>query len=186
MRVECFNNSIRFDRFLDIEQIRFGPRLRVERRIDPSVSACRVPPLILQPDALGWVTMAPDATNQGFSGPLLRLHSEAISPGGIPPTAGPGNPVTGANQKSGLDFEISFEAEPTSGPSLSGPTLGNSLDRIHINNWLEDAEFDLTQLNVDACSPITWTPSNFRSSRANTSFRKPILSPMILPRGFWS
>jgi sensor histidine kinase YesM len=37
------------DRFLDIEQIRFGPRLRVERRIDPSASACRVPPLILQP-----------------------------------------------------------------------------------------------------------------------------------------
>ncbi len=37
------------DRFLDIEQIRFGTRLQVERRIDPSASECRVPPLILQP-----------------------------------------------------------------------------------------------------------------------------------------
>ena len=37
------------DRFLDIEQIRFGARLQVERRIDPSASECRVPPLILQP-----------------------------------------------------------------------------------------------------------------------------------------
>ena len=37
------------DRFLDIEQIRFGPRLQVQREIDPSASACRVPPLILQP-----------------------------------------------------------------------------------------------------------------------------------------
>jgi LytS/YehU family sensor histidine kinase len=37
------------DRFLDIEQIRFGARLQVERRIDPAASACRVPPLILQP-----------------------------------------------------------------------------------------------------------------------------------------
>jgi len=83
------------------------------------------------------------------------LHSEAISPGGIPPTVGAGNAVTGANQKNGLDFEIIFEAEPTTGPAPSGPTLSNSLDRIHINNWFEDAEFSLTQLNVDACSPIT-------------------------------
>ena len=114
-----------------------------------------MPPLILQPDAEGWVTMPPDATNQGFSGPLLRLHSASISPGGTPPAVGPGNPVTGANQKSGLDFEVIFEAEPTTGPVPSGPTLSNSLARIHINNWVEDAEFSLTQLNVDACSPIT-------------------------------
>jgi LytS/YehU family sensor histidine kinase len=37
------------DRFLDIEQIRFGARLQVDRHIDPAASGCRVPPLILQP-----------------------------------------------------------------------------------------------------------------------------------------
>ena len=37
------------DRFLDIEQIRFGARLQVDRRIDPEALSCRVPPLILQP-----------------------------------------------------------------------------------------------------------------------------------------
>ena len=37
------------DRFLDIEQVRFGSRLRIERRIDGSATACRVPALILQP-----------------------------------------------------------------------------------------------------------------------------------------
>ena len=37
------------DRFLGIEQVRFGSRLRVERHVDESVSNCRVPPLILQP-----------------------------------------------------------------------------------------------------------------------------------------
>ena len=37
------------DRFLDIEQVRFGSRLRVERLIDESAAGCRVPALILQP-----------------------------------------------------------------------------------------------------------------------------------------
>ncbi len=37
------------DRFLDIEQVRFGARLQVHRRIDPDALACRVPPLMLQP-----------------------------------------------------------------------------------------------------------------------------------------
>lgn len=37
------------DRFLSIEQVRFGSRLRVERRVDDEASACLVPPLLLQP-----------------------------------------------------------------------------------------------------------------------------------------
>jgi LytS/YehU family sensor histidine kinase len=37
------------DRFLSIEQVRFGQRLQVERRIDDGVAECRVPPLVLQP-----------------------------------------------------------------------------------------------------------------------------------------
>ena len=37
------------ERFLSIEQVRFGSRLRVERRVDADASACLVPPLLLQP-----------------------------------------------------------------------------------------------------------------------------------------
>jgi two-component system, LytTR family, sensor histidine kinase AlgZ len=37
------------DRYLGIEQVRFGERLRVERAVDPEAAACRVPPLLLQP-----------------------------------------------------------------------------------------------------------------------------------------
>ena len=37
------------DRYLDIEQVRFGDRLRIERVLDPSVTGCQVPPLLLQP-----------------------------------------------------------------------------------------------------------------------------------------
>ena len=36
-------------RYLDIEEIRFGARLKVEWHIDPRVAAARVPPLVLQP-----------------------------------------------------------------------------------------------------------------------------------------
>ncbi len=37
------------DRFLNIEQVRFGARLHVERDIDPDALPCLVPPLMLQP-----------------------------------------------------------------------------------------------------------------------------------------
>lgn len=37
------------DRFLSIEQVRFGPRLQVERYVDAAAAQCRVPPLLLQP-----------------------------------------------------------------------------------------------------------------------------------------
>jgi two-component system sensor histidine kinase AlgZ len=35
--------------YLDVEQVRFGARLRVEQRIDASCERCVVPPLLLQP-----------------------------------------------------------------------------------------------------------------------------------------
>jgi len=37
------------DRYLDIQQTRFGGRLRVRRDIDPAANAAMVPPLLLQP-----------------------------------------------------------------------------------------------------------------------------------------
>ena len=37
------------ERYLGIEQVRFGERLRVERAVDPEAATCQVPPLLLQP-----------------------------------------------------------------------------------------------------------------------------------------
>ncbi len=37
------------DRYLEIEQVRFGDRLSLERAVDPSALNCLVPPLLLQP-----------------------------------------------------------------------------------------------------------------------------------------
>ncbi|MDE2275621.1 MAG: histidine kinase, partial [Burkholderiales bacterium] len=36
-------------RYLAIEQVRFGPRLEVQWRVEPGVGGARVPPLVLQP-----------------------------------------------------------------------------------------------------------------------------------------
>ena len=61
------------DRFLGIEQVRFGPRLQVERHVDDAASRCRVPPLLLQP-------LIENAVTHGIAGLLeggvIRLDVE--------------------------------------------------------------------------------------------------------------
>jgi two-component system sensor histidine kinase AlgZ len=51
------------ERFLSIEQVRFGSRLQIERHIDQTASDCRVPPLILQP-------LLENAVTHGIAGML--------------------------------------------------------------------------------------------------------------------
>jgi sensor histidine kinase YesM len=68
------------DRFLGIEQVRFGDRLQVERRVDATAGQCRVPPLLLQP-------LVENAVTHGIAGLLeggvIRLdvsrHHERLS-----------------------------------------------------------------------------------------------------------
>jgi hypothetical protein len=119
--------------------------------VPPGTSWGPIPYLILQPDADGWITMPPDATNQGFSGPLLWLVSSAIAPGGAAPGNGAGNAVTAP--KSGVDLELLFEAAPVQG--ASGTTLANSLPRIHLNNWGEVAEAAVNQLSLPGTTPCS-------------------------------
>jgi hypothetical protein len=117
----------------------------------PGTSWGSMPPLILQPDTDGWVTMPPDATNQGFSGPLLDLDSRVLAPGGVAPGNGAGNPV--ASPRSSVDLEILFEAAPIAG--AAGTTLSNGLPRIRLNNWEEVALAGVNQLTLPGTTPCS-------------------------------
>jgi len=60
------------DRYLAIERVRFGERLQIERRIDPGVLSCQLPPLLLQP-------LVENAVKHGIAGRIepgtLRLEA---------------------------------------------------------------------------------------------------------------
>jgi hypothetical protein len=114
-----------------------------------------IPPVVLVPDANGWVTVDPAATNGGFSGPLLKFASTSAVPGGIAPSSGPGNAPA---PKNGTKLRIVFEAETVSGPAGSTPTLTNQLANLYINNWTAVNDLTLAQFSggsATLCSGLT-------------------------------
>jgi hypothetical protein len=117
-----------------------------------------IPPVILVPDAQGWVTMDPAATNGGFSGPLLQFASATAAPGGPAPSSGPGTALT--SPKNGVMLRIVFEAEPVTGPTLSTPTLTNELERIYINNWSDVNDLALAQFTAPGSSSCSGLSNN--------------------------
>lgn len=68
------------DRFLSIEQVRFGERLQIERHVDGAAAQCRIPPLLLQP-------LVENAVTHGIAnlleGGVIRLdvarHADQVS-----------------------------------------------------------------------------------------------------------
>ncbi|HQQ71020.1 MAG TPA: histidine kinase, partial [Alicycliphilus sp.] len=60
-------------RYLDIEQVRFGERLRVQWQLDPRAGAARLPPLLLQPLVENAVKHGVEPSAQGGK---LRVSAE--------------------------------------------------------------------------------------------------------------
>jgi hypothetical protein len=124
--------------------------------LPPSVPWGPIPPAIMVPDAQGWVPVDPSATNGGFSGPLLRLDSNTVVPGGAAPGSGAGNAV--ASPQSGKLVRIVFEAEPLTGATGATPTLTNELERLLVNNWSDVNLLGLLQFSgpgSTACSGLS-------------------------------
>jgi hypothetical protein len=112
-----------------------------------------IPDVVLVPDANGWVTIDPAATNGGFSGPLVRFASETVVPGGGAPSDGPG--VAVSDPKNGKMLRIVFEAEPVTGATASTPTLTNELPKIYINNWGDVNDLNLAQFTGAGDTPCS-------------------------------
>jgi hypothetical protein len=115
-----------------------------------------IPPIVIVPDADGWVTVDPAATNQGFSGPLLLFNSASVVPGGIAPSSGASNPP--ADPKQGTMLSIVFQAEPTGGHDAPHPTLTNDLPKIYVNNWSAVMDLGLVEFEAPgatSCSALT-------------------------------
>jgi sensor histidine kinase YesM len=69
-RISLEDELVLTDGFLSIEQVRFGPRLQVERVIDPAATQCLVPPLLLQPLVENAIT---HGIAQTLDGGVIRL-----------------------------------------------------------------------------------------------------------------
>jgi two-component system sensor histidine kinase AlgZ len=90
------------DRYLAIEQVRFGDRLRIERGLEPGVDACRVPPLLLQP-------LVENAVKHGISGCLeggtVRIDAHRRDGSLVLEVSNPVDPDATPRAGSGLGLE---------------------------------------------------------------------------------
>ena len=111
------------------------------------------PAHVIVPDSSGWVAVDQRSLDDGFYGPLLQFMTTIVEPGGLPvplPAAG----AAPASPKNGSNYRIVFEA----GPVGSLATFSNDLPKIHINNWNEVLQLDLTQFHAPgatACAEVT-------------------------------
>ncbi len=90
------------DRYLQIEQVRFGARLAVERVISPQAAACRVPPLLLQP-------LVENAVKHGVAGCVeggtLRLVADVRGGALVIAIENPVDPETVTPRGAGVGLE---------------------------------------------------------------------------------
>jgi LytS/YehU family sensor histidine kinase len=119
------------DRYLDLEQMRFGDRLRVERDIDPSLLPLPIPTLLLQPlveNAIkhgvepvtrpGTVTVRIERTDDGRV--RLEVHDDGrgVPPGG-PSREGVGTSNTRHRLRQQYGSAASFVLTPREGGGTS-------------------------------------------------------------------
>src|SRR4029453_19037897 len=122
------------------------------------------PDHFIVPDPQGWITVDPNAIDDGFNGWLMGFASGVALPGGPPaPGGAAGTAVPGANQKNGVDAAIIFQATRVStisdvNANINPPDYTNTLGKIRIKNWDEVSLPDIQEFltpGANACSPLT-------------------------------
>ena len=114
-----------------------------------------VPDHVIVPDPEGWIAVDQMGLDSGFYGPLLKVNTGAIVPGGGVPNDGVGNPVSLANQRNGVPIKLVFEAVAIAAPGTL--VFSNTLDRLLINNWSQvhlHAVTELTGPGSAACNEL--------------------------------
>ncbi|RNF84238.1 hypothetical protein [Montanilutibacter psychrotolerans] len=109
------------------------------------------PAHVIVPDTDGWIAVDPNGLDGGFYGPLVRFDTTQVQAAAQAPGDGAGNAVS--SPRHGIDLRIVFEAAPATGPAA----FSNSLDRMHVNNWLDVMQLDLLEFSGGGtpCSKIT-------------------------------
>lgn len=131
----------------------------------PTPSADLTPPdHIIVPDLEGWVLVDQAALDDAFSGYLMGFNSVAgVVPNGAAPTSVlAGTEVPVAEQKTGVDCAIIFQATRVSTIAAvntgTAPDYTNQIAKVRINNWDQVALLDLLQFHIPGgtpCSPLS-------------------------------
>ena len=97
------------ERYLAIEQVRFGDRLRVQWSIDPDAGASRLPPLLLQP-----------------------LVENAVKHGVEPSDTGADVQVSTERRRSSVVIKVTNTVPAGPGETGNGLAMANVRDRLHL------------------------------------------------------
>ena len=107
---------------------------------------------VIEPDANGWIAVDQDALDNGFYGPLARLRTDQIVPGGGAPGSGAGNAP--ASPQNGRPLTLIFET--TTDPSDSTATVRQTdTVTLLVNNWSEVRELDIAEFSSGASGGCT-------------------------------
>jgi hypothetical protein len=115
------------------------------------------PAHVVVPDSEGWIKVDQRSLDGGFYGPLLRLRSGTVVPGGASTSAGAGNAVPAASQKHGRKVKIVFQT--TTNPADPSATVTQLWQpTVLVDNWVEVRDLWLQQFSGpgnNACSKLS-------------------------------
>lgn len=112
------------------------------------------PKHVVAPDADGWIKVDQRSLDGGFFGPLLKLRSGTVVPGGASVSGGAGQPVPPGSEKAGKKVKIIFET--TTSPADASATETQAWQpTVLVNNWVEVRDLWLFSGLANACSKLS-------------------------------